>query len=132
MSYIPANPTPAELSRQYRAYGWLFGLECDQSIAIETEHLQIRVAGTEERRFLANNSQHFFAKDPTIWERCITRFPYIYERKSVWQPITDHRLGIVLSLLSEGEIRIPIHWSVSDVSSGASSSSEIIEYMFRV
>jgi hypothetical protein len=120
----------------YRQFGWLFGLEADKEITINTNVLSVRRMAPDEAAYIRDQSAHFLV-NPSLWVNSINRFPYVYERRAVGKSLSigDPRFAAVLSLLAEGEIQTPVSWALAETSTfqmGASSSSEVIELMFRL
>ena len=116
--------------------GWLFGLEADQPIFVSTKVLNIRQMRQDEAAYIHDQVAGFALSQSPLLVNSIKRFPYIYERRAVGpSPNTnDPRFAIILALLAEGEIQIPVHWTVAESPNfqmGASASSEIIELLFR-
>lgn len=117
-----------------KVLGWLFGLESRGSETLVSKTLSVRpMAGKEAVRILLA-SQDFFAKDPVIWRNMTKRFPFVYEKTVPDDyPIGgDDSIAIMFSLLSPGEVRTPVQWCVSKGSEGGSSSSDVIDFFFRL
>jgi hypothetical protein len=120
----------------YRQFGWLFGLEADKEITISTNVLSVRRMKQDEATYIRDQSAHFLV-NPSLWINSINRFPFVYERRVVGKSLStgDPRFAAVLSLLAEGEIQTPINWALAETNTfqmGGSSSSEVIELMFRL
>jgi hypothetical protein len=82
MGTLPVNP-----DFPYREFGWLFGLEADKRLTVETTVLTIRPMSLDEAAYIRDQSQHFLLNE-TIWDNSINRFPYVYERRSIGKSLS--------------------------------------------
>lgn len=117
-------------------FGWLFGLEGSVTEPIVLPNLVVRrMTGTERDRICAREVD-FFVRDSRIWRNATERFPYLYTKSSSGDPLPiggEDMVGVLISLLSPGEIRTPIQWTESADGNGAgSSNSEIVSLFFRL
>lgn len=119
-----------------RYCGWLFGLEGSAADSLKVGGVIIRPASTQEVERILSHAKDFFAHDPKIWANTLKRFPFIYEKE--WSDSSlplggEDSVGVLLSLLSAGEVRTPIQWSNDEKCNGvSSSSSDIVTLFFRV
>jgi hypothetical protein len=117
-----------------KAISWLFGLASRDSIEVCAEGVRIRRMTEEEMRRILAASQDFFAKDIRIWQNTIARFPLVYEKDidDACPVGGEENVGILLNLLSPGEVRVPVQWVIRNTSSSSASSSTVIEHFFRL
>ncbi len=119
-----------------RYCGWLFGLEGTPADSVRASGVSLRPMSAQEFERILGHAKDFFAHDQTIWINTLKRFPFVYEKE--WSdtalPIGgEDSVGILLSLLSPGEVRTPIQWSKDEQGNGgSSSSSDIVTLFFRV
>ncbi len=113
------------------AFSWLFGLEGGHDCHISLPGLTIRKMTEAERTHICNRSSDFWARDERIWRNTTERFPYLSVKEGpATMPIGGEEIvGVIISLLSLGEVRTPIQWTSTG---GGSSSSDIAALFYRL